>query len=1456
MKNEILPLKKSQWLYLLLFILLIASKKTYAINGEINLSFSSRVLNTYTASPREIQVLLSTDFNGLYDYGNVIGSTWIDISNRFTFPSVDSGVVSPAGISDISDLLENGKPFYIAFRYKTTGVPPAAKIGRNWRIESYSLAFETPYATRQLANHTSAGWNMVSQGNVDPGRGGIVQSSRLNFLANNVNLSVGIDEWAISQPVNLSFLNLSFSTRVLNSYELNPREITVLASTDFNGNYTYADVTAASWVDISDRYTFPVSETGSLTPAGVNDITDLLEEGKPIFIAFRYKTIGLPPAERMGRNWRVEAFSLESENTYASRQLTSHTNAGWNIVSQGNVDPGRGGTVQTTRLNFLANNVNQSVAIDEWAVSRPINLSRYSLSFSTRVLNSYEIDPREITILASTDFNGNNTYTDVTAATWTDISNRFVFPKVDAGVLTAAGKQDISDLIVSGKPLFIAYKYKTTGRPPATRIGRNWRVELFSLTGQSATDTLSLANQSSPGWSIISKGNVDPGRGGTVQTSRLNFLANNVNESVGIEEWAVSKPIDMSLFRSVYYVDAENGNDNNNGTSPETAWKTLSAVNATVFGPGAKILFKADGVWIGQLKPQGSGITGQPVIIDKYGSGEKPLINANGVLGGALTLHNQSFWEINNLELTNDASAMGDRNGVEVFGEEHGLVQHIHLKNLDIHHIKGISDNGARTAGVLFRTISDDVKDTRFDDVLIEGCKIYHVQNQGIHFRTPGERGAGFNYPETPDWERRKFTNIAIRNNIIHHISKNAILLRTVEGGIVERNLCYETALDTTGNTIFTYGAKGTVFQYNEGYLNRSPGGDGSLYDADLGSPGTIWQYSYSHDNAHGLMWFIPDERDDNIIVRYNISQNDKGNLVRINFPFTSAYIYNNVFYVDSSLSPTIIREDSQSSIRTYHFYNNIIYNLSPTATYNFVTGTNTTRIFSNNIFYGYHPSNEPADPFKITSDPLFVDPGTATTGLNTVGGYKLKPGSPALGAGKLIANNGGRDYFGLPVSATANPNIGFYNGEGTNVAHPDTTFHLYLLIGQSNMAGRGTITSEYAAMSHPRVKMLNANNEWVTAKHPLHFDIASPGVGPGLEFAIKMAEANPDVTIGLVPSAVGATGIDLWQPGGYDSAKDVYPYDDALVRAKRAMLSGVMKGILWHQGEGNSSESSSNTWPGKVKVLIDRLRSEFANNQLPFIVGELSYERSNSHYINDKLPQLVSEVPYTAIASASGLTAFDITHFDSPSATILGERYAIQMQSVQSVFSMSPTTLIAFNAFKKVGEIELNWITSPGLNKDWFELERSADGKIFTPLGRVEGKINTNINATYQFYDQKPVSGINYYRLKQTDRNGKLIYSSHISVYDVLSDTLLNSITVYPNPTDNAIFVRYPEIGDFKAKRLIIINSEGKKCGEKIIYQGEEKSYDVSSFTAGLYYIELKDLSGKSLGRAKFIRK
>ncbi|HEY4326843.1 MAG TPA: sialate O-acetylesterase [Mucilaginibacter sp.] len=232
----------------------------------------------------------------------------------------------------------------------------------------------------------------------------------------------------------------------------------------------------------------------------------------------------------------------------------------------------------------------------------------------------------------------------------------------------------------------------------------------------------------------------------------------------------------------------------------------------------------------------------------------------------------------------------------------------------------------------------------------------------------------------------------------------------------------------------------------------------------------------------------------------------------------------------------------------------------------------------------------------------------------------------------------------------------------------PDSSFYLYILIGQSNMAGRGAITAEFKDQGNPHVLMFNKNNEWVLAKHPLHFDKpAIVGVGPGLAFGILMAQTYPKAKIGLIPCAVGGTSIELWVPGAYDKGTNTHPYDDAVVRILAATKYGVIKGVIWHQGEADSSPEKAAGYLARLKELIARIRLLTGNPNLPFIVGELGRYRPEYANINKVLATLPWSAPYTEVASSEGLVPkSDTIHFDSPSAEQLGRRYAFKMMQIQ----------------------------------------------------------------------------------------------------------------------------------------------------------------------------------------------
>ncbi|WP_164101479.1 sialate O-acetylesterase [Candidatus Laterigemmans baculatus] len=224
---------------------------------------------------------------------------------------------------------------------------------------------------------------------------------------------------------------------------------------------------------------------------------------------------------------------------------------------------------------------------------------------------------------------------------------------------------------------------------------------------------------------------------------------------------------------------------------------------------------------------------------------------------------------------------------------------------------------------------------------------------------------------------------------------------------------------------------------------------------------------------------------------------------------------------------------------------------------------------------------------------------------------------------------------------------------------------HLFLLIGQSNMAGRGKV-SDQDRQPHRRVLMLNQDGQWVPAVDPLHFDKPTiVGVGPGRTFGIEVAEAMPNITVGLIPCAVGGSAIAGWEPGGFDAPTKTHPYDDMLVRAKKALEAGTLKGILWHQGESDASDEKSAVYEEKLHALVKRLREEFNAPHVPFIAGQLGqFPERPWNEAKKRVDQVHRELPHklpnTAFVSAEGLThKGDQVHFDAASAKELGRRYA-----------------------------------------------------------------------------------------------------------------------------------------------------------------------------------------------------
>lgn len=229
----------------------------------------------------------------------------------------------------------------------------------------------------------------------------------------------------------------------------------------------------------------------------------------------------------------------------------------------------------------------------------------------------------------------------------------------------------------------------------------------------------------------------------------------------------------------------------------------------------------------------------------------------------------------------------------------------------------------------------------------------------------------------------------------------------------------------------------------------------------------------------------------------------------------------------------------------------------------------------------------------------------------------------------------------------------------------PKDKFLLFILAGQSNMAGRGEV-GEQDRVPHPRVFMLDKSLKWVPAADPLHFDKPSVvGTGLGKTFAVKIVEKFPDITIGLIPCAVGGSPIASWEPGGYHDQTKSHPWDDCAERMKVALPFGIPAGVLWHQGESDASPELAARYEGKLVELIARFRSEVHSPELPFLIGQLGkfegIEWTDSQIQVDAAHRSVAERdPRVEFVSANGLKhKGDRVHFDAASYRTLGERYA-----------------------------------------------------------------------------------------------------------------------------------------------------------------------------------------------------
>ena len=236
-----------------------------------------------------------------------------------------------------------------------------------------------------------------------------------------------------------------------------------------------------------------------------------------------------------------------------------------------------------------------------------------------------------------------------------------------------------------------------------------------------------------------------------------------------------------------------------------------------------------------------------------------------------------------------------------------------------------------------------------------------------------------------------------------------------------------------------------------------------------------------------------------------------------------------------------------------------------------------------------------------------------------------------------------------------------------------------FLMIGQSNMAGRGDFN--VVPVIDDKDLLMLRNGRFQRLSEPVNPDRGIfygaqflSGISLAPEFALRYKSMTGHRT-GLIPCADGGTSLDAWQPG-----KTLF--DNAVFCTKCALKKSTLRGILWHQGEADvTKEERIAAYPDKFVNMVEALFDELGIEPVPVLVGELgSYLTEKRGWtrvpeMNAMFRTLEEKLPYVGVVSAEGLECRpDNLHFNSPSLRIFGDRYFEKYLEVAKRIGQDPS--------------------------------------------------------------------------------------------------------------------------------------------------------------------------------------
>lgn len=452
-----------------------------------------------------------------------------------------------------------------------------------------------------------------------------------------------------------------------------------------------------------------------------------------------------------------------------------------------------------------------------------------------------------------------------------------------------------------------------------------------------------------------------------------------------------------ALTSSQMYFISPSGDDNNNGLSQSSPWKTIAKVNATTFSPGDLVLFEGGQTFNGLLYIRSSGSAGFNIKFSSYGTG-KAIIN--GGSSSAVYVYNASYISIDSLTVTGNWNATlqsgNDSYGIFFYTDLAGGAR---LGDISVNRceVKGFAKGGI---GIV--SWPADKSQSGYNKVTVVGNVVHDNGHCGITTLGPsGTAGStAYAFPNVYIGYNRVYNNMGVKAHTSGH-SGDGILIGDASGGTIEYNVAYNNGWYNTASSggpaaIWCYDSRNLIFQYNEAHHNGTGTGtpDGDGFDLDGGAVNCIMQYNFSHDNygAGFLVWEYGNPRFKNSgnIIRYNISQNDNTN-------------NNNTVYGGISMGP---------NCNNNLVYNNTLWSVKGSSV--FVTG-GTGNKFYNNIF----ATQGTAPCIVSTSGSFFLN-----NNYYNASGFRVKYSGTTYTALTSFRNTGNEKYNGVAKGYSLNPQL------------------------------------------------------------------------------------------------------------------------------------------------------------------------------------------------------------------------------------------------------------------------------------------------------------------------------------------------------------------------------------------------------------------------------------------------